>query len=175
MADAPSKNKLESLKADPAQKPNYVDRYDIDEDKINPLSQVVPNLKGAIEDVKVKPFFGPFVLNIVCITGPYVRTEDDGGGWDDEEVTKCKELIKEGYKDFAHYETHFIIDEDAEAVQEEDNEEAMEETEELLEALCDELEECGFTYHGRKDTTEIATKIDDIIKEFKEAIQPKND
>lgn len=175
MADAPSKALLESIKASGIHKPRYMDVYPLTESRVNPLSQVVPCIKGSGEELKdQKPFFGPFVLNIVCITGPYIRSDDDGGGWEDDDVAAQTAIIKATYSQFSRYETHYLIDADADAAAAEDNEEAMQETEDLLDGLCEELAEYGFTFHGRLDAGEVDTKIRQIIDDFKEACKAFN-
>lgn len=173
MPDSPSKNLFESLR-DTKYLGRFFDVYPLKFDKINPLQQVVPcfPLETTLfsQTQGVRPFFGPYILNIVSITGPYVKNTDPPE-WDQTEVDECIELLKKAYKYFSLYELHIFIDKDAPAVQNEDNEDAMVVTKDKLDVLKTQLDGYGIHYWGELASADMAARVDTILKEFYDKVK----
>jgi hypothetical protein len=148
----PSEEFYETLSAEPENENRYFDRYDIDEDDGNPLAHVTPN--------PTDDFFGPKVINIVCLTGPFVD-------WDWDGVEECVARLQEVYEDFIGYETHFIIDEMAEDW---DNasESAKDETIEEFESLINDYDanSIGIFFWGPLQGDALQNKIRELLDTF---------
>lgn len=148
----PSLDAFNDLKNNDTYKNKYLSTFEIEEDTKNPFLKVIP--------LKFDDFFPSKVCHIVCITGPFTD-------WDDDSVSECIERLKEVYKDFAKYEVHIIIDEEAEDVQSA-GEEEMQNTEDLFNEFMESYNasDYGFTYHGKLSATAIQEKIAAVVTTF---------
>lgn len=163
----PSVNKFQAILNSSQYKHYYRDLYPLKVDgKINPLTQCVPALELVDNpdtgQQQIPPFFGPYVLNIIAFTGPF---GNDDKQWEDTEETI--EVIKKAYPKYALYETHMLIDKDAEGAQET----SLFELEGIAEGVCASLSQYGFFWHGTLATAELDQKITDIITEFQEKLK----
>lgn len=148
----PSEEFYETLKAEEENVKRYIDRYDMDADEANPLVHVTPN--------QVDDFFGPKVINIVCITGPY-------SGFDWDAVEECITRLQEVYDQFISYETHFIIDEDADDWQNA-SDDTKDDTTEEFESLINDYDSnsIGIYYWGPLQQDALQSKIRELLQDF---------
>jgi hypothetical protein len=157
----PSRDSLTALKVGTLSRLN-IDVLDLKYDKVNPLQQIVPCFE--LVDGTAYKFFGPYVLNLVSITGPYIKDGDPE--WDQEDVDACKAILAATYSQFSRYETHVIIDIDADAASDPDYSSAMSQTRTALQNLCSELAAYGFTYVGDVSSGDMTATLDGIIRTF---------
>jgi hypothetical protein len=162
----PSENKFLAMRESGRFNKQYLDRYNLQKDIVNPLIQLVPALQ-LDDNGECPPFFGPYVLNIVCVTGEYLT---DIGGWDGESYELARDLFKKAYPSFACYETHVMMDGDSFGVQDGDFLDLLF-TEDLMTVMCNELADYGFTWHGRLSTIELDEKIEQIVNDFNERLK----
>lgn len=148
----PGEDAFEVLKNDPKYEKKYLNSFQMQEDARNPFLKVIP--------LEFDDFFPTKVCHILCITGPF-------SGWDNDSVSECMGRLEEVYEDFAKYEVHIMIDEEAEDVQSA-GEDKMQETEDAFTQFIEEYnaEELGFTYHGKLNATAIQDKIAAVIVAF---------
>lgn len=128
-----------------ANQKDYIDFYPLTD---NPLPFVIPFAD--------KNFFGPCVCNIIGISK----------ACDSVDMQDQIDFFKTVYDRFLLYETHIWVDSDAFT-----GDSAT--TESIMEALCDELADYGFTYHGKINGSSIGTLVTDIHREFKEKVNDK--
>lgn len=146
----PSEEFYEVLKEEHVNK--YFDRYDLNVEEGNPLAHVTP--------LDVDDFFGPKVINIICLTGPFID-------WDWNGVEECVTRLQAIYDQFIGYETHFIIDEAAEAW-EDASEGAQDETKEEFESLVNDYDSNSFGvyYWGPLQGDALQSKIRELLAAF---------
>lgn len=119
---------------------DYIDDYSLEN---NPLEVLIPCFEG-------KNFFGPCVLNLVSITN----------GCDAAGSGPQIDFFKTVYSRFLVYESHIWINTDDFAGD-------PSATEAVLQSLCSDLSEHGFTYHGRVDSGGESQLISELHTAFK--------
>lgn len=153
----PSETAFGDVKNNEKYKDQYIDDFKLNKDKTNPLMSVVPN--------KADDFFPSKVCNIVCITGPYTDWKDD---------TKFKDSftrLKEVFKDYSKYETHFIFDADADEYKKLSNT-TKDDMKTDFQKLADDGKEYGLFFWGEQTSTNLYKKLVEIIDKF---YKPKED
>lgn len=130
----------------------YFSLHTLDTATINPLSNITP-LFGV-------DFFGPYVLNFVGLTGPYLNDDREF----DEEAFECRDIIIDTFIKFARYEAHIFIDLDAVPVGTLPAD--IDDTETKLVDLVGGLGDYGVTYHGQLDGSAVQTLITDTTLAF---------
>lgn len=128
----------------------YLDKYTLGTNPKNPICNVVPLSSG--------DFFGPYVCNVIVLTGVYVD-------WDEDSVSEAKQRIIDTYDKFVKYELHIMIDGTAENVQDADEDDYAEMVADLVD-LANELAEYGVLYYGQLDEGAIKEKIAEILEAF---------
>lgn len=154
----PSRDALEALQVGPLSTLN-IDVFDLEYEKVNPLQQIIP-----LVNVEASKFFGPYVLNIICVTGPYIKSGNPP--WDQEDVEACKVILAATHSKFSRYETHVIIDVDADSASNSSYNSSMNQTRTLLETLCGELSAYGFVYVGDVSSGDMESTLEGIIRTF---------
>jgi hypothetical protein len=134
-------------------KKEYLDTYALTGGG-NPLVNVVP-LEPANSDKD--DFFGPKVCNILVINGPY--------GDFDSSTNAAKARLIATYDKFAKYETHVFVDKGAAKIR------CMNPTDQMnldakLAALCGELTNYGFTWHGSLESGNLISAVQQVLKDF---------
>jgi hypothetical protein len=145
----------------------YFDLFNIPTSKINPLQSVVPCF-DLDEDNKIKDFYGPYALNIICFTGPYTKGTDPSYSWDSDDVDKCKDILKKAYSRYARYELHFIMDSGSPVFESPTpaTQRAINFTESALDGLASDLSNYGVFYWGELKDSDLSEKIQKIIRDF---------
>jgi hypothetical protein len=125
----------------------YIDGFTLSVDPVNPLLNVVP---------LVNDFFATKVCNIVCLNGPLVD-------WDWDSVATTVTILKATYDKFQRYETHFLIDGDADKAP---SESQLSEMDSNFATLVADLGEYGIFYYGKLNATALSTTINEILDSF---------
>jgi hypothetical protein len=132
----------------------YLDKMPLSNETRNILANVVPLIAPT---TGVDDFFGPYVCNVIVLTGNYK--------WDEVTVSDAKSRILEVYDKFTKYECHFIIDKSEANIQcmsDSDKDDLSS----RIDTLCGELADVGFFNHGALEGGELTAEIDKILKAF---------
>lgn len=124
----------------------YIDDYTLEN---NPLAVLIPCFQN-------RNFFGPCVLNLVSIT-----KQCDASGMDEQ-----IEFFMTVYDRFLLYESHIWVNST-------DYTGDTASTEAVLEDMCNQLEDYGFTYHGKINSTSETQLITQLHTAFKERVYDK--
>lgn len=131
----------------------YMDRFDLSNDPANPLLNIVP-----LSDIP--DFFAPKVCNVICLTKPYVD-------WDWESVEETLNRLIETYDQFGKYEAHFMIDEDADEIQDASSSSIDETIDNFITLINDySAGDYGIHFWGSLNTTALQERINTILSDF---------
>jgi transposase InsO family protein len=148
----PIEDIYEYLKANNYKK-QYLDKFTLDTDPINPLLNVVPTTDQP-------DFFGTKVCNILVFNKPFV-------GWDFTSVSAVMAWFTGVYDQFARYKTCIFIDNQASAIQSASSS--------VLDAMESDINtflgdyagsSYGFSYEGKLDQSALQARIIEILDEF---------
>lgn len=132
----------------------YFDKFPLSNSDLDILANVVP--LPAQSDT-LDDFFGPEVCNVIVLTGNYK--------FPDDKVADAKARIRVAWSQFKKYECHFIIDKSEANIQCMSDSDKSD-LEDRVQALCTELGDFNFTFHGSLEGGAITAEIDKILEAF---------
>ena len=140
---------FDSLKGDKYKK-KYLDKFPLGKSPKNPICNVVP--------LTEEDFFGPYVCNVIVLTGIYKD-------WSSSSVGAAKARLIATYAKFTKYELHIMIDKTADNIINADTGD-LNTMDNDLTTLAAALADYGVTYYGKLEEGELKAKIALILKTF---------